>query len=217
MKTMKRACLPLIYLFLISIGANAGVLFEEDFEDGNADGFTEILGYWTIAGGTYLCHTQGFEAYGMSLCGDSSWGDYHFECDLKVKGGINQIIRFRYQDWGNFYELTVRGDPYNDCYLYYVVNGTKIEMESRPLNNQPNTWHHIAIMLLGPEIVVVFDGVEIFQRSDLIHYLDGGIALTGCSGGVIQWQDASFDNVWVSDFVVGTENNTWGGVKLLFR
>src|SRR6188474_418762 len=70
-------------LFLI-VGAQAATVFSDDFEDGNATG-------WTTSGGTWSVVTDGDRAYrqggtssdARARAGSTAWNDYIVSADVK--------------------------------------------------------------------------------------------------------------------------------------
>jgi len=51
---MKKYCVFLILMLLAGV-TFAGTLFSDDFEDGNADGWTEVNGTWSVEANQRRC------------------------------------------------------------------------------------------------------------------------------------------------------------------
>jgi hypothetical protein len=64
--------------------AQGQTIFFEDFEDGIADGFTQLSGNWQVVNGEYYCRTEGPSVLAATAAGTSDWEDYVFECDVRV-------------------------------------------------------------------------------------------------------------------------------------
>ena len=78
--------------------------------------------------------------------------------------------------------------------------------------------HHFHVDVEGPIITAIIDGFSLFSYQDYFDpYWYGFIALEAYSGGIVQWQDAYFDNVRVDVFVIPAAKITWGHVKNLYR
>jgi hypothetical protein len=201
----------------VSYAADEVLLFE-DFEDGVADEVEPQDDLWEVVEGVYHCHATGYNYYSKSLAGSEAWTDYVFECDIRVEGSISQMVFVRLQDLGNFYEINVRGDPYNDVLLFKWIDGIQHFLHSAPFANQTGTWKHYTIRAIGHEITVEFDGNELLSYTDQADpFLSGRISLVCHTGGEIQWQDAYFDNVLVYVPVIDMETSSWGAVKSLYR
>ena len=194
-------------------------LLFEDFNDGVADAFSPLDSCWSVESGQAVCNTTGFDHFSIAVAGDFSWTNYAVECDILVQGSLNQVVIFRYQDPDNFYDINVRGEPYNDVIFTKVVNGSTSWNHSWPFSNSIGEWHHIRIGAVIDRFDFEVDGHYIGAITDLNNpYLSGGMALVGYTGGVVHWQIACFDNVNVyMQGVVATENATWSEVKALFR
>jgi len=209
---------PLLLLLLSALPALGQTLFWEDFEDGVADGFTVLAGGWEVVDGTYHVRNDGFEVYLASIAGSAEWSDYHFECDLRAVGSINQHVRFRMQDANNYYEVNVRANPYNDAKLQKVVNGSRSILATTSFPNANDEWHHFSIDVTGPDVLFKCDSTVLFNYFDANSpFLNGYIALASYSGGVVQWQDMYFDNVLIQVFAVPTSTATWSDVKTLYK
>lgn len=211
-------CLLIFSLFLTPDPIMAQDLLYEDFEDGIAEAFQPQDSFWEVSEGVYQCNVEGYEYLSKSIAGDGSWSDYSFECDLQVEGAFSQIVLVRLVDPDNFYQIDVRGEPWNDANLFKWVDGVQQHLLTVNYNSTTGVWHHYRIDLWQNQIRVEFDGEEIFTVEDTSDpFLYGGIGLAGYTGGVIQWQQAKFDNVIVSTITSSTENNTWGELKALYR
>lgn len=195
------------------------VLLQEDFDDGVADGFTVLDPIWTVVDGTYLCRIEGASQFSLSSAGDHSWGDYRVRCDLKVSGSLNQVLVFRLQDRYNFYDVNLRGYPFDDVVLTKVVQGRDTWHASAYAANSIGYWHTLAVEVEQNRIGIEVDGVPLIEHvDDTDPYLTGGIAVCGYAGGEITWQNARFDNVIVEKTdAVATDETRWDQLKALYR
>lgn len=206
-------------LLLSAFDAPAQILAMEDFDDGVADGFMNYDSCWQVVDGEYFCEASGFQYYSKASIGDQNWGDYALDCDVKVAGAINHMVFVRMQDPGSFYEINVRGEPYNDVWILKWIDGYQYARAAAAVSNLAETWHHLRVSVNGNRIIVEFDGAQVLIYQDnQSPYLSGGISLVGFTGGVSQWVKAYFDNVIVvKEDAVATTESTWDGVKALYR
>src|SRR4051812_12869849 len=89
------------------ISSIPSILFSDNFDDGNADGWiVSGLGTWYIENGEYSVDmgTGGFLG-GNSTIGDLSWTDYIYDVDVRGESGIDKIVIFRYKDDSNNYHV----------------------------------------------------------------------------------------------------------------
>lgn len=211
-------CVLAAALLFGAASTSGQILLVEDFDDGVADGFTPLSGAWEVVGGEYLAHIEGPGVYGRCAAGEESWQNYQFECDLKIFGSINHVLRFRVSSSGSGYELNIRAEPYFDAYLYKWIDGNRYEIAWLPFHhNESEVWHRFEIQALVDHLVVRMDEELLFDLVDTNEaILNGGIELIVFSGGVIQWQDAYYDNVLVTALTTAVADGAWSGVKALY-
>ena len=66
------------------------ILFQDDFEDGNADGWDELRGSWHVGADGWYYGENGTDAY--SFAGDESWTDYTMTLQADgVPGGTGRM------------------------------------------------------------------------------------------------------------------------------
>lgn len=203
-------CLPL---------AAGAVVFEENFDDGVADGFTPIGPGWEVSGGTYNCETTGFEIFSSSVFGDPLWGDVSIAFDIKSVDSVNHLLRFRVNDFADYYIVNLRSDPWNDVHLERVMNTVNQPIAIGSANFANGIWHHVEVALSGFRFEVYLDDqlVLLAQDDEMPDRLrTGQCAVVSYSGGVIEHQYVSYDNVLVLDGVVAVEPWTLSSVKALF-
>jgi hypothetical protein len=130
--------------------------------------------------------------------GDAAWQDYVFQVDVRSLGSVNHIVRFRMTDKDNYYQLNFRAAPWNDVYVFKFVAGVRylVAVTSHPI--PAGVTHAVKIGVTGSSIHVYFDGNEALSTHDTTHP-SGHIALETYSGGVVQFQDIYYDNVFVRD------------------
>lgn len=210
------ACLGALCCLPLTAGA---VVFEEDFDDGVADGFTPIGPGWEVSGGTYNCETIGFEIYSSSIFGDPLWGDVSIAFDIRSVDSVNHLLRFRINDFEDYYVLNLRSKPWNDVHLQRVMNTVNQTIAVGGASFEGGVWHHVEVVLDGFEFEVYLDDQLVLLTNDgdqPDRLRSGQCAVVSYSGGVIQHQYVSYDNVMVLDGVVAVEPWTLSSVKALF-
>jgi hypothetical protein len=202
--------------------ATSTTLFFDDFNDGNADGWTTAgLGTWSVENSEYVVDMDsGYDRRGTSLAGDLSWTDYIFECDVQGNLGVDKHFYARYFDDNNFYSVNFRADPYGDVVLLKFEGGAQSVLSSTPYPSSNNVWYHVKMRLQGPRIIIYVNDTL------LIDYTDAGSSLTHGKIGLVGWTGAwgsdviRFDNVVVrsvgnysiSGRVTDATNNLISGV-----
>ena len=188
---------------LTSAESNRGEVsppFFDDFNDGNADGWSPRgFGNWFVKNGEYVVDMgRGRGREGVSVAGDSEWTDYTFDVDITGERGVDKLIYVRYIDASNHYIVNLRGHPYNDVLLVKRQDGKQARLRGIPYKNDNNVRHHMKIVLHGVQILVSVDNVE------LIDYIDEEILLTHGKiglGGYTGWcgiDKVRYDNVMVN-------------------
>src|SRR5215471_20257844 len=71
-------------------------LFSDNFDDGNANGWTVAAGSWTVVqdSGSFVYSLPGTGVEGRTMNGSQSWTDYAVEARVKVVdfGGSNRVL-----------------------------------------------------------------------------------------------------------------------------
>ena len=208
-------------LLTMPVMAAAETIFSEDFDDGVADGFTPIGPGWAVEDGVYTCETFGFEVYSSSVFGDPEWLDIIASFDIKSVDATSHIFRFRVNDFEDFYDVNLRSAPWNDVVLMRTMNTQReiiAQVPTAPFAN--NTWHNVQVMAEGFHFTVVLNGTVVLEYYDGVepYRLRGGQCAVVCySGGVVEHQVISYDNVVITMPTVVAEAVSWSNVKSLYR
>jgi hypothetical protein len=97
-----------IILLVIGVGVNAipgrSILLQDDFNDGDNNGWTVHQGDWQVINGEYVYGANGIsDIDGVTASGDSSWKDYDFESRFKLLEGDDQVyFLFRFSNFNTF-------------------------------------------------------------------------------------------------------------------
>lgn len=218
---LRRHALLVAMAALLAVPQPAGaVLFQADFDDGQADGFTAIGPGWEVSGGTYNCETNGYEIYSSSLFGDPLWDDVIIHFDIRATGSVNHLLRFRVVDFEDFYVLNLRSSPWNDVSISRRLNTATNLIAADSAGFHGGSWHSVMLVLSGFQFEVYLDGDLVLQAHDLgqpARLRTGQCALVSYSGGVIMHQVVNYDNILVLEQPVAVQQITWSGVKQLFQ
>jgi len=211
-----------VFFALLILAGNAGAvgdLFDENFDDGSADGFVPDCPLWNISyEGTYHISNSGYEVYCWTIAGDATWSDYTYSLSLKSQFSVNQIIAFRVQENRDCYVLNLRADPWNDAVLTKWKDNILYHLSFVSFPNYNGIWHDLQVSLIGATMQFNVDGQEVFTfTDDEDPFLTGKIGVISYTGGVIQQQILDVDNVRVDSFVVPTTNTTLSSIKALYR
>lgn len=192
--------LLLIAVFTSVDPALSDVIYQEDFEDGIADGFVPEDLAWIVSQGAYYAHVSGSSYTTATTVGNCDWENYIFSCDEMVQGGAHHIVRFRVQDEGNYYELDVVGGSFDEFYLYKTLNGHRSLLKKGDFPSEIGVWHKFRVVAIADRITASFDGYKLVDFKDQSDpFLCGGISLVSYVGGSSSEQLATFDNVLVED------------------
>ncbi|MBW4084157.1 glycoside hydrolase family 9 protein [Paenibacillus sp. S150] len=148
-------------------------VFADDFNDGQADGWTADGGIWTAAG--YGYSGQAGTGQNLSIAGDAAWTDYTFEARVNVTnntyGNKDAGLVFRYTDGTSYYLLALKNNDRTGrrMELVKVVNGVKTTLDYANPDIAADTFYRYAIRLKGPVIEVYKDGVLILNAVDSAH------------------------------------------------
>jgi hypothetical protein len=178
------------------------ILYEEDFEDGKADGWLNVLdGEWSIyqdrGNMVYGVRDQPADFIQIVFLEDSApWQDYSLETEVMFESGeLEQIYLVArtgkgsdctgYSFGGNRYHISIfRLDPRSTC-----QGETLAELADYPL--VANRLYKMGLEVQGPQIRAYIDDVLVMGVEDAI-YPRGGIALSAYQ---VKW--AYFDNIRV--------------------
>ncbi len=175
------------------------ILFQDDFNDGNADGWAVSGdGSWYVSNGQYIVDMgTGYFIGGNSFAGDSNWANYIYEVDVMSEDGGDKGIVFRCVNVsGSCYFVNLQGGGLNKILLGKPDLPAALVTADFPTTS--GVWYHVKIILLGSHIKVSVDG------QPLIDYIAGGSNLVthgpiGAAGwtGAFGHDIVRFDNVIV--------------------
>ncbi len=185
------------------------IIFQDDFNDGNYNGWIVESGSWGIDSLNRLYGNQFGTLKTGRLSVGNTWDNYRIEVDTQNNGGFDQGIMFRKADSNNYYEVDLRFDDGARSYNTPEVKLTKIQagnsttlFSTRSFQLNRFTNYRIKIEVVQTHIQLWIDSTLIFTIDDPTTTLTTGpIALsywTGDYGSV----NVRFDNVKVTSLSV---------------
>ena len=197
-KRLTRTIGVFLFLFVMSATIRADVFFEDNFEDGNFDGWTVLNGTWLIGDG---CNS----IYALRSNGRFDGRIFHelipfsetltIEYDLKITGDLGHEdgdILINYQDNNNYYSIELRkpGDTRDGIALYLDGERTVLYETSEIMNAD---WWHVRIERTADRWIRVY-------LNDNLHMEVQDSAITEPGDLVLRtWDwDVSYDNFVVS-------------------
>ncbi len=183
---------------------DGSVIFSDDFNDGNFNGWTVESGNWFIDINKQLA---GYDFGTLKKSGrirtDNGWDNYRIELDVKNDRGVDEGIGFRRADKDNTYEVTLRhgtGDfETPEVVLAKVEGGKNTKLFSTHQISLVNSkTYHIKIEAAEQHLQMWIDDSLVFDLDDKdTKVKTGSISLsywTGDYGSSI----VRFDNVKVT-------------------
>ena len=193
----KRCWAALAAATVLGLAVPAGtqtVLFTDDFEDGNANGWTVFGGSWSVViDGTRVYRQSSGSSKYRSGAGSSAWTDYSVEARVKPTSW-NGTDRFaglaaRLQDRYNGYVLALRSSGRVE--LLRLASGSTTALATRAFPVTLGTWYALRIDAVGTTLRGYVNGALQFTATD-------GTFTTGLVGGATDYATASFDDFRVT-------------------
>lgn len=169
-------------------------VFRDDFEDGDANGWTTVGGTWSVlADGSQVYAQSATSGEFISRPGITSWTDYTVRARVKIGSTSgNAGVLFRYTDASNFYTLRAV-DGMDRLELYKKVGGTLTLLASVPVPVVANQFHTLQVTVAGNHVRGWFDGAPLINWTNPTTQLtSGGIGLRSHSS------TARYDDVLVT-------------------
>ncbi|MDG0791621.1 DUF1080 domain-containing protein [Cohnella ginsengisoli] len=176
--------------------AVSGTLLADDFEDGNADGWTPTSGTWTVLSGKYA--GQAGSGNSFSMAGDAAWTDYTLQAAVSVTnnsgGNKDAGLLFRYADSNNYCVLYLKNNDRTGRKLELVksIGGVKTTLGYANPSVAADTFYAYKIVASGANISVYQNGVLQFAVTD------SSLASGRIGARVYANTKAFFDNVSVT-------------------
>lgn len=182
-------------------GAYADTLFSDDFEDGNATGWTASGGSWAVAtDGSRVYRQSGTSSDARSLAGTASWTDYSVQATVKPTAfnGSNRFVALlaRAQSSTSYYYLALRSN--NTVELKRLVGGSGTTLDSAAVPVAVGTAYTLRIDVAGSSLKGYVNGTLLTEATDS-QFASGRIGVATFNAS------ANFDNVQVTSATPGPD------------
>jgi hypothetical protein len=199
------------------------VVFEDDFEDGNADGWTINIppeapsgSFWMVEpdDGNYVLKESGQV---WAEAGDYGWTNYTVEVRAKLLGSVGGgvHINFRMSGPGGRYILDFVGAL--SLHKEYPI-GTFTDLEVVEVFLSTNRWYNIKIVCVGNSIEVYVDDVlRLSYVDEEDPFLSGRIGLEGAPDAQIYFDDVKVytDYRLCVEYLIRDASDEIGEAKML--
>jgi PKD repeat protein len=181
------------YITVNAVGSG----FCDDFNDGNANGWTAATGTWTVVSNQLDGSSSGGPHRNISPAGDVGVGTISVDwTSLTGQSYTNGMVVFAYQDEQNYRVADFR-DGSNNWFIKEYVNGSVSTKAQFSENINTNQQYSMVVDIAASGLVTVSaDGVQ------KVSYNFGNV-ITGKVGVAIQNSHSRFDN-----FCVDTASST---------
>ncbi|HEU4322620.1 MAG TPA: hypothetical protein VFS21_05675 [Roseiflexaceae bacterium] len=186
-------CLALL-LTTAPLAVYGAPLLSDDFEDGNATGWTTSGGSWSVASdGTQVYRQGGTSADARALAGSTAWADQIVEARVKPISfnGSNRFVAVlaRAQSSTSYYYLALRSN--NTVELKKLVSGSGTTLASAPFTVATGAWYTLRLEVQGTTLRGFVNGAQLVSASDTRF-------ASGRAGLATFYASASFDDVLVT-------------------
>jgi serine/threonine protein kinase len=185
------------------------ILLQDDFEDGNTDGWLKHNGQWEVIQNETGNHVlQGNDGdFARIEAGRLYWENYAFEVMVKVvsksksPGGETINLFFRNNPNCDSYKLLIHGKWVGLYRVNSKNNCTSTLLDGQSINLPINEWTTFRIEVTNDVIRYLMDGAEIFLFTDNQPIFKGTISLAVQEDSVV-W----FDNIQVTELIQNVKN-----------
>ena len=187
-----------IFFFVFEKSVSAAVLFEDNFNDGNANGWVVLgLSNWNVTNDEYGIHVNSGVSNSVPEDGlwNNNWVNYIYKVDLRGVYGTDKNIIFRFQNTVNFYEIH---HTQGNIYFEKEIGGTRYSFGSvyYPLSNGPT--YHFEIKIIGSHFEIYENGNLLFNVNDSGPSLEFGKIGFRVGTGAVSPSEVWYDNVLVT-------------------
>ncbi len=172
----------------------AATVFSDNFEDGNANGWSKSSGTWSVVSdGSYVFKQASTSATCYAYTG-SSWTNYTVQARVKPLSfngsGRTVSLCARFSSTSNFYALTLSNT--NTLSIQKKVGGTTSALVSKTYTVQTGTWYTLKVAVSGSSINAYVNGnLELSATDSSLASGKVGFAMINAS--------AEFDDIVVED------------------
>jgi len=194
--------IAIFLLSLLTTKAMATVLFDDDFNDGNYDGWEVAHGAWSVENGELSGIGAGGGIDGWIYAGDPGWTDYILQTKIIFETGNAELIFRSTGNWQDEYRISFwweNSPAYTNCFgLSKWQNGVGESIVGNTPSPVPITNPaYVKVEGVGPTIRLFVNDYLIYEYEDPDPLPNGRVGL----GVVWSWQ-CNFDDVLVNDGLV---------------
>ncbi len=176
-----------------SAPAFADTLFGDNFDDGNANGWSRSGGTWSVVtDGSAAFRQSSTSANARALAGNTGWTDYTVQARVRpiAFGAATRSVGVaaRARSSSEYYALVLTGG--GAAQLQRVTGGTVTVLGTAAAGGTTGTWRTLALSVQGTALTGSVDGASVVRATDAT-ISSGRIALLG------SYASASFDDVRV--------------------
>jgi hypothetical protein len=178
-----------MFLAVLALAATAPVhaeiLFQDDFNDGNADGWDEYDGVFTVVDGAYQIDStpEGLRAH--AIAGDAVWTDCVIELDFRhiANPYTHTTVVFRVCEFvsgevtGRHYQLSIPAGTALARFQEFNYLGDVTMLAEAQRTVAFDTWHHLRLEVQGTQATAYIDGSPYLYCNALARYPAGRFAL----------------------------------------
>ncbi|MBB5873559.1 pectate lyase [Allocatelliglobosispora scoriae] len=184
----------------LAAAASAATLYSDDFEDGDSAGWSTSGGSWSVGtDGSRVLQQSGTSSDARARAGSATWTDYTVSVRVKPTAfnGSNRFVAVlaRAQSATSYYYLALRSA--NVVELKKLVGGASTTLASTSVPVSTGTWVTLSLQVAGSSLRGTVNGGSVLTATDTQF-------ATGQVGVATYYAGAAFDDVTVTDAVVGS-------------
>jgi pectate lyase len=184
MKRLAAALAAGLAVVWIATTAHAANLFEDNFDDGNASGWTTSGGSWAVVSGAY--NQTGTSSDAKAQAGSTSWTNYGVQARVRVNtfgsnGSRAAGVAARAQSLSNFYSLVLTPTAVQ------IRRGTSV-LASAAHTTATGTFYTLLLNVSGSTLSGSVNGTQLVSTSDSTY-------ASGRAGLVSSYAAATFDDL----------------------
>ncbi len=182
------AAVTAVVIAMVVGTASAATLFSDDFNDGNASGWSTSGGSWSVSSGIYS--QSGTSADAKAQAGSTSWTAQSVTARVRINAfGTNSAraagIVARAQSTSNFYALVLSPSS-------VLLRRGQTVLASAPLGVAAGTWYSLTLTANGSALTGFVNGNQVVAATDSTF-------ANGRTGFSATYANASFDDLVVTD------------------
>jgi GH43 family beta-xylosidase/uncharacterized protein YjdB len=185
----------------VTAAGDDSILFQDDFNDRNTEGWTTYGGSWNASDGAF--HTDkgaGFKA----VANGTNFSNFVYEADISIKDGVNSdnaglIFRVNNPSVGaDNLQGYYAGITVNNLVQLGKMNNNWKELASIPFTVQQNKVYRMKVETKGSNIDIYIDGTLVLSAVDST-FTQGSIGVRSF------WTNVTYDNLKVTDLQGGVD------------